>query len=85
MNFLGIRLCRYSSVTSESFDRLFSGRPEFSAGPDAEKKLRCGAAFDAPEAQDGEYRVYSAQSGEFLMLGRAESGVMKPVKSFFEI
>lgn len=33
---------------------------------------------------DGEYRVYS-QKGEFLMLGRSTSGVMKTVKSFFEV
>ena len=50
---------------------------------DQEKKLRCGNEF-AICVHDGDYRVYS-QTGEFLMLGRAEKGTMKTVKSFFEV
>jgi tRNA pseudouridine55 synthase len=34
--------------------------------------------------QDGMYRVYGAD-GEFLMVGQAEQGVLKTVKSFFEV
>ena len=30
------------------------------------------------------YRVYS-EGGEFLMLGRVQRGIMKTVKSFFEV
>ena len=64
-------------------DRLFADRPMCLAAPEDEKKLRCGSAF--PTAlPDGEYRVYG-ESGAFLMLGRAEQGSMRTVKSFFEV
>jgi hypothetical protein len=33
---------------------------------------------------DGEYRVY-AEDGQFLMLGKAEGGILKTAKSFFEV
>ena len=50
----------------------------------AEKKLRNGAALRAPGIADGEYRVYGMDK-TFLALGRAESGTLKTVKSFFEV
>ena len=65
-------------------DSLFSALPEWCASERDERRIKCGNAVNAPGVPDGEYRVYAA-SGELLMLGRAESGVMKTVKSFFEV
>lgn len=52
---------------------------------DAEQKLKClngnAFTFDAP---DGVYRVYDG-AGSFLMLGRAEDGILHTVKSFFNV
>ena len=42
---------------------------------------RNGNRFSA-DVQDGQYRVYGAD-GEFLMLGKAEKGVLYSVKNFF--
>ena len=64
-------------------DRLFAGNRMCRVSSKEEKKLRCGSDF--PTAlPDGDYRVYGA-SGDFLMLGRAEDGRMRTVKSFFEV
>jgi tRNA pseudouridine55 synthase len=64
-------------------DSLFAQYPEIYVNPTQERKCRCGNDFPT-RAEDGQYRVYS-EAGEFLMVGRAESGVMKTVKSFFEV
>ena len=48
-----------------------------------ERRCRCGNDFPAA-VPDGEYRVYG-ESGEFLMVGRAQKGRMATVKSFFEV
>lgn len=64
-------------------DSLFTQAKKCTATPAMEKKLRCGNAVRTT-ITDGEYRVY-AESGEFLLLGRVENGVMKTVKSFFEV
>lgn len=64
-------------------DSLFTQAKKCTANPAMEKKLRCGNAVRTA-ITDGEYRVYS-ESGEFLLLGRVENGVMKTVKSFFEV
>ena len=64
-------------------DRLFADRPDCRVTPEQEKKLRCGNVFPI-SLPDGEYRVYG-ENGAFLMLGRAEQGSMKTVKSFFEV
>ena len=66
-------------------DTLFASYPAWQAGAAAERRIRCGNEVNAAGLADGEYRVYSAQTGEFLMLGRARDGVMKTVKSFFEV
>ena len=66
-------------------DTLFASYPAWQAGAAAERRIRCGNEVKAAGLADGEYRVYSAQTGEFLMLGRARDGVMKTVKSFFEV
>ena len=48
-----------------------------------EYKIRNGASFPM-DVKDGTYRIY-APTGEFLMLGRAENGILFTVKSFFEV
>lgn len=64
-------------------DSLFAQLERCTAGAAQEKKIRCGSPVKTSLA-DGDYRVY-AESGEFLMLGRVENGVMHTVKSFFEV
>ncbi len=64
-------------------DTLFREHPALTADDAQELRIRCGAAY-ACDVPDGIYRVYSG-TGAFLMLGRAESGVMSAIKSFFEV
>ena len=64
-------------------DSLFDQCPACVVDAAQEKKIRCGNQVESGLAV-GMYRVYS-QSGDFLMLGRAEDGKMKTVKSFFEV
>ena len=64
-------------------DSLFRQYPRCTATAAQEKKIRCGSPVKTGLA-GGDYRVY-AESGEFLMLGRVEDGIMKTVKSFFEV
>lgn len=66
-------------------DTLFAAYPAWRASAAAERRIRCGNEVKAAGLADGEYRVYSAETGEFLMLGRAQDGTMKTVKSFFEV
>ena len=63
-------------------DSLFSHLPDVTVenpGP-----IYNGAAVKMPGLADGQYRVY-APDGTFLMVGRAECGMLKTVKSFFEV
>ena len=64
-------------------DELFADYEKCTASAAAEKRIRCGNEYKTV-VPDGEYRVYS-EKGEFLMLGKAEAGVMKTIKSFFEV
>ena len=64
-------------------DSLFQAYQHCTATAAQEKKIRCGSPVKTGLA-GGEYRVYT-ESGEFLMLGRVEDGMMKTVKSFFEV
>ena len=64
-------------------DSLFQEYPRCTASASQEKKIRCGNQVKTGLA-GGDYRVYT-ESGEFLMLGRVEDGIMKTVKSFFEV
>ena len=64
-------------------DSLFQVYPRCTASASQEKKIRCGNQVKTALA-GGDYRVYT-ESGEFLMLGRVEDGIMKTVKSFFEV
>ena len=64
-------------------DMLFRAHPSLTADDMQEKAIRCGSAYRC-DTPDGPYRIYS-ESGAFLMLGCAENGVMKTIKSFFEV
>ena len=64
-------------------DELFADYEKCSANAKDEKRIRCGNEYKT-QLPEGEYRVYS-QGGEFLMLGRVENGMMKTIKSFFEV
>lgn len=64
-------------------DELFKEAKKCTASAAMEKRLRCGSAVKTG-IRDGEYRVYST-NGEFLLLGRVQDGIMKTVKSFFEV
>ena len=64
-------------------DSLFDQYPACVVDAAQEKKIRCGNQVESGLAV-GMYRVYN-QGGEFLMLGQAEDGKMKTVKSFFEV
>ena len=64
-------------------DTMFAHCPAVTLTPNQEKRCRNGNPFSSPLPQ-GTYRAYS-QSGEFLMLAKAEDGVMTTIKSFFEV
>lgn len=64
-------------------DSLFRQYGSFTANALQEKKIRTGSPVKV-NVEDALYRVYS-NSGEFLMLGKAENGILKTVKSFFEV
>lgn len=64
-------------------DTLFADCPEFKANELQRAKCLCGNPFNA-DVPDGNYRVYDPQ-GSFLMLGEMNDGVMRTVKSFFEV
>ena len=64
-------------------DSLFSREMSCTATESEIHRIYCGS--DYPTAhEDGVYRVYD-RDGKFLMLGRAEAGIMKTIKSFFEV
>ena len=64
-------------------DTMFVSYPAVTLTSNQEKRCRCGNSFSVT-MDDGTYRAYG-QSGEFLMLAKAESGVMSTIKSFFEV
>ena len=64
-------------------DSLFHRLPACTVTQAQEKNIRCGNELPM-ELADGDYRVYSP-AGDFLMLGREEKGILKTVKSFFEV
>ena len=64
-------------------DTMFRNYPMVTLTANQEKRCRNGNSFSARLA-DGTYRAYS-ESGEFLMLSRVEDGVMRTVKSFFDV
>ena len=64
-------------------DTMFRNFPAVKLTPNQEKRCRNGNAFSV-KLEDGTYRTYS-QMGAFLMLAKAEDGVMSTIKSFFEV
>ena len=63
-------------------DSMFRSYPALTLTANQEKRCRNGNPFSL-SVPEGTYRAYS-ESGEFLMLGKVEGGVMSTVKSFFE-
>lgn len=64
-------------------DTIFSEYQGITANTVTEKKLRNGNTVKC-SADDGIYRVYG-ESGEFLLLGEAQQGILKTIKNFFEV
>ena len=64
-------------------DTLFAHLPAVTLTAKQELRCRNGNAFSRPLA-DGDYRAYGAD-GTFLMVAKAENGVVSTVKSFFEV
>lgn len=65
-------------------DSLFSQHPPLIVTLAQAQKLRCGAPVRDWHFSPGTYRVYG-ETGEFLLLGRVEGGVLTTIKSFFEV
>lgn len=64
-------------------DRLFEAYTKCTINALQEKKCLCGNPFKT-ELKDGNYHVYS-QNGDFLMIGTSEKGMIRTIKSFFEV
>ena len=64
-------------------DTMFRNYPIVTLTANQEKRCRNGNSFSVRLA-DGTYRAYS-EAGEFLMLSCVEDGVMRTVKSFFDV
>ena len=63
-------------------DSMFRSCPSLKLTANQETRCRNGNPFSL-SVPDGTYRAYS-ESGEFLMLGKVEGGIMSTIKSFFE-
>ena len=64
-------------------DSMFTAYPAVTLTPKQETRCRNGNSFSI-DLPDATYRAYS-EKGEFLMLAKAESGIMSTIKSFFEV
>ena len=64
-------------------DSMFTQYEAVKLTPNQEKRCRNGGAFTI-DLPNGTYRAYS-QSGEFLMLAKADEKVMSTIKSFFAV
>ena len=64
-------------------DSLFRDRPALTVTPRQEERLRHGGSFSCAK-EPGEYRVYSP-TGDFLLLGQVQEGVLTIIKSFYEV
>ena len=65
-------------------DSLFSAYPAAVLDEKQERLCRCGSTLPNWKRGGTLWRIYS-RSGEFLMLGRAENGVLRTEKNFFEV
>ena len=64
-------------------DTMFRHLPQVTLTEKQETRCRNGNSFSL-ELPEGRYRAYS-RTGEFLMLGQVEAGIMHTVKSFFAV
>ena len=64
-------------------DTMFSQYPTVTLTEKQALRCRNGNQFSI-DLPDGTYRAYD-KTGEFLMLAKAENGVMSTIKSFFLI
>lgn len=64
-------------------DSVFADLEKLPVGEQEAFRIRCGGVVPV-EGEDRRVRVYSP-SGEFLMVGRVENGLLKTEKSFFEV
>lgn len=65
-------------------DNLFSGCSAVYLGEKEALRCKNGAENAVSGMPDGTYRVYGPEN-EFLMLGQCQNGVLRTVKSFFEV
>ena len=65
-------------------DALFSEYPAVTLTAKGEKRCRVGNVYPVPETAEGICRVYGGD-GAFLALARAEQGIGKTIKSFYEV
>ena len=65
-------------------DTLFAHLPALTVEPGRLKPILNGGQIHVPGLVGGRYRVYGPD-GEFLMVGAGENGVLRTVKSFFEV
>jgi tRNA pseudouridine55 synthase len=65
-------------------DSLFAQYPALYLGEKEALRCKNGAENVIPGMPDGNYRVYGPKN-EFLMLGESQNGVLRTVKSFFEV
>lgn len=65
-------------------DSLFARYPRVNIFGKNIAICRNGGAFNVTDIPDGRYRVYD-DNDVFLMVGQCENGIMKTVKSFFEV
>ena len=64
-------------------DTLFASFSKITVDDSTTNRLKTGNIIKT-SVKDGDYSVYSS-TGEFLLLGRAERGRLKTIKSFFEV
>ena len=64
-------------------ESMFTAYPQVILTLKQETRCRNGNSFSI-DLPDGTYRACS-ENGEFLMLAKAESGIMSTIKSFFEV
>lgn len=65
-------------------DTIFAALPGLTVGQKAAQRLFNGAPVCRCSVPDGQYRLYAAEGGGFLGLGRAEAGVLSAQKLLIE-
>ena len=67
-----------------SVDTLFNKHPAITIDDESVRKVKNGMQLNIKNTEPGRYRVY-APDGEFLLLGEVKSGILKTIKSFYEV